>query len=140
MTPRPDIAKAIAMHFLGTPYRWGGDDPSSFDCSGFVIEILKSVGLLPGAGDWTAAGLWGRFKDYEVDKPYDGCLVFWQNLSGKIIHIEYCISSELSIGAAGGGSKTQSDADAWQQNAYVKIRPMSNRKGIHGFIDPYLSL
>jgi len=30
-----------------TFYLWGGDDPlAGFDCSGFVIEILKSVGIL----------------------------------------------------------------------------------------------
>ena len=35
-----------ALAYLGTPYVWGGDDPSGFDCSGFVIECLKSAGLL----------------------------------------------------------------------------------------------
>ena len=93
------------MSFLGVPYLWGGDDPSGFDCSGFCIEILKSVGILPRKGDWTASGLYERFKDLSMQEPREGCLVFWANQAGAVIHIEYCINDELSIGASGGGSR-----------------------------------
>jgi len=41
-------------HFVGTFYTWGGDDPSSFDCSGLVVEALKSVGLISRHDDRTA--------------------------------------------------------------------------------------
>jgi len=37
---RREIAAKIAWHYLGTPYVWGGDDFSGFDCSGYVIEIM----------------------------------------------------------------------------------------------------
>lgn len=137
MSSKLDIAREVAFHFLGKPYIWGGDDPSGFDCSGYVIEILKSIGLLPGSGDWTAAMLKERFKDYQVERPYQGCLVFWANTSGHVIHVEYCLSDDLSIGAAGGGSSTVSEAEAWRRNAYIKVRPMRNRKGIAGYVDPY---
>lgn len=133
-----DIAEKIAFRFLGKPYVWGGDDSiSGFDCSGFVIEILKSVGILPRDGDWTAEGLWNRFCDKQVDKPYNGCLVFWTNQEGKIIHIEYAINEILCIGASGGGSKTKTLEDAIYQNAYIKIRPWASRKNVKGFIDPF---
>ena len=47
MNFRKNMAFEIAWHLLGTPYRWGGDDPIlGFDCSGFIVEILKSVGVL----------------------------------------------------------------------------------------------
>jgi cell wall-associated NlpC family hydrolase len=132
------IAREVAMKFLGKPYLWAGDDPmNGFDCSGFCIEILKSVGLLPREGDWTAQMLWDKFKYREVEKPHDGCLVFWKNNSGKIIHIEYAINETLCIGASGGGSKTQTGEDAVDQNAYIKIRPWASRKNVKGFIDPF---
>lgn len=38
------IATKVAWSFIGKWYKWGGDDPSGFDCSGFVIEILIGYG------------------------------------------------------------------------------------------------
>lgn len=130
----------IAWCFLGKPYLWGGDDPSGFDCSGFVIELLKSVGKLPRQGDWTAAGLFKLFQDSACPpgiQPQEGFLVFWANDAGKIIHVEYCLDDELAIGASGGGSRTQTVQDAVRQNAYIKIRPYNTRKRLVGFVDPF---
>jgi cell wall-associated NlpC family hydrolase len=137
-----DVALKVAFSFLGKPYLWGGDDPiMGFDCSGFVIEILKSVGILPRHGDWTAQGLWDRFENVRLKPVYKiepGCLVFWKSSqSSKIIHVEMCINNTLSIGASGGGSKTLTEADAIAQNAYIKVRPFEIRPNIAGFADPF---
>jgi len=113
---------------------------AGFDCSGYVIEVLKSVGILPRKGDWTAQGLWARFKEYPVDIPYEGCLVFWkERQSSRAIHIEICLNDELAIGAGGGGSTTQKVQDAIDQNAYIKVRPFRSRGNIKGFLDPFKS-
>jgi len=135
-----DIASKIAWTYLGTPYVWGGDDPIlGFDCSGFCIEILKSVGILPKTGDWTAQMLWDKFKEKEIDTSHAGCLVFWNNSSKtKIVHVEYAINDALSIGASGGGSATTSVSAAIAQNAYIKVRPFKSRRNIKGFLDPLL--
>ena len=132
-----DIAEQVAFGFLGKPYYWGGDDPmQGFDCSGFVIEILKSVGKLPRSGDWTADGLWDLFPAKRAI-PTRGCLVFWKNSSGRMIHVEYCLSDELSIGASGGGSRTTTEQAAINSNAYIKVRPFRSRSNIGGFVDPW---
>jgi len=125
----------IAMRFLGKFYIWGGDDPSGFDCSGFVIECLKSVGLLPRSGDWTAQSLWNLFQDKKTDFPRGGCLVFWKNNHEKVIHVEICLNDELSIGASGGGSTTITIEDAIKQNAFIKVRPFRSRDNIAGFVN-----
>jgi cell wall-associated NlpC family hydrolase len=135
---RRATATKLAWHFVGTPYVWGGDDPTGFDCSGLCIEILKSVGLLPRVGDWTAAGLYAKFEPRSVLNGDEGVLVFYQTRSGKIIHVEYCIDKELSIGASGGGSATLNPALAAEHNAYVKVRPFRSRDNISGFLDPFL--
>ena len=135
------LATKIAMHFVGTPYIWGGDDPiRGFDCLGFVIEVLKSVGILPRNGDWTASGLWDKFNRHIANSPYMGCLVFFrarEQYNSPIIHVEYCIDGVHTIGASGGGSATNNINDAIKQNAYIKIRPINKDRWIEGYLDPF---
>ena len=130
------LVQRIAFHYLGTFYIWGGDDPSGFDCSGFVIECLKSVGALPRKGDWTANVL--SKKHVSIINPEGGDLVFWYNKSkSKIIHVEICIGKGLSIGASGGGSKTRTIANAMRNNAFIKVRPIASRSGDVKYSNPY---
>lgn len=132
------IAERVAYSHLGKPYIWGGDNPLvGFDCSGLIIEILKSVGILPINGDWTAEGLWRHFQDCVTTMPQLGCLVFW---GSPIRHVEFCLTSRLSLGASGGGSTTTDAAAALAQDAYIKIRPFDTRPGVVGFVDPFKRL
>lgn len=128
----------IAKHYLGTWYKWGGDDPGGFDCSGLVIECLKSVGVLPRNGDWTAHELWIRYR-IRPENPYFGDLVFWhaKNDVNRIIHVEIAVNNKLSIGASGGGAFVKTEKNAQQYNSYIKIRPFDTRKNIKGFANPY---
>jgi cell wall-associated NlpC family hydrolase len=133
-----EIMMDIAWRWLGIPYRWGGDDPmAGFDCSGLVVECLQSVGLIGSREDYSAQGLWYKLKDKQVTTPEEGCLVFWENTDGKIIHVEICISERLAIGAKGGGRQIKSTEDAIIHNAYIKVRPFLSRSRIKGFIDPF---
>jgi cell wall-associated NlpC family hydrolase len=118
-----ELMMKIAWSYLGTFYRWGGDDPSGFDCSGFVIEVLKSVGLLPEGFDGTAQTLHDMF--YPLTFPQIGCLAFRKNASGKIVHVGIVLDpSWLVIHASGGGSNTLTLEDAIKQNAFIKVRPV----------------
>ena len=130
-----EIVQQIAWHYLGRPYICGGDSPEGFDCSGLVIECLKSVGVLPRKGDWTAEGLYQLCKP--VPKPDPGELVFWADESGKHVHVEICIGGELSIGASGGGSWAVDTKEAYKRGAYVKVRPIATRGGIVHYGNPY---
>jgi cell wall-associated NlpC family hydrolase len=38
-------AVALAEHFLGVPYVWGGASPSGFDCSGLVMYVYGLLGV-----------------------------------------------------------------------------------------------
>ena len=138
------MALKIAWAYLGRPYRWGGDDPmAGFDCSGFIVEILQSVGLIERRQDFTAQGLWELFTARgcaldDPDRPYEGCLVFWSQFPATpATHVEMCLDGTLAIGASGGGSRTDSLEAAIDANAYIKIRPFRTRKGIKGFLDPF---
>lgn len=133
------IVLQIATNYLGTFYSWGGDDSSGFDCSGFVIECFKSIGVLSRRGDWTANALYALWLKNEVSIPKAGDIVFWEDShNSKIVHVEIVLNSELSIGASGGGSRTKSREDAIRDNAFIKIRPFRTRAYIKGFFNPYV--
>lgn len=136
-TQKRQIVLDVAWRNWGKFYTWGGDDPSGFDCSGLIIECLKSVGVLPRGGDWTAAGLWDKFQNKQVEIPNSADLVFWENTSFKVIHVEIMVNRELAIGASGGGSFIKTVDDAIKHNAFIKIRPVMSRTGIRGFVNPY---
>ncbi len=138
-TSARDIALWIWENELGEPYIWGGDDPvQGWDCSGLVIEGLKSVGRLPKRGDWTAAGLRNMYEEIDDLDIRPGCLLFWEH-RGKTVHVEivWKIVNDiiLTIGASGGGSRTKTEEDAVASNAYVKVRPA--REGWAAVVDPF---
>jgi len=127
-----------ATRFIGTPYVWGGDDPmAGFDCSGLVVEVLQAVGRLAHGQDYSAHDLYTIFKPFQVDQGYPGCLVFWLNDQGKARHVEMMIDNDLLVGASGGGSSTQTLADAIRQNAFIKMRPLRYRGDNFKIIDPF---
>lgn len=131
-----DHAITTALSHLGTPYIWGGDDPSGFDCSGFVIECLKTAGILSEREDHTAEQLRAKFIGNVIPAPRRGALQFLLGPDGRAFHVVLCLDEYFQIGASGGTAKTTTPADAWRQNAYIKIRPIvGHRHSI--FIDPF---
>jgi len=128
-----EIAIDYIKYFVGHWYKWGGDDPSGFDCSGLVIEMLKSVGILDRGFDTTAEGLRRMFP--AVNKPYRGCLVFYGDT--RAVHVEICLNETLALGASGGGSKTKTVEDAVRHNAFIKMRPIKRNRNILGYVDPF---
>ena len=124
-----EIALAVWERLLFEPYLWGGDDPlAGFDCSGLVIEGLKSAGRLPREGDWSAEALASRFPAVPAEGLHAGCLLFWnRGTPPHIGHVEivWAVLGDqvFTIGASGGDSRTTSLPAAIAGNSYVKIRP-----------------
>ena len=114
-----------ALSYLGTPYIWGGDDPSGFDCSGFVVECLKTAGFLAEKEDYTADGLYRRFKRFEINSPREGALIFKLNHESHAVHVAICLDNQFKIEAVGGDNRTISIASSWYDNAFIKIRPIN---------------
>lgn len=129
------LAVRHAERMINLPYIWGGDDPiRGFDCSGLVVEILKSFGILPKVGDWAARQLAKMFP--EVFAPGKGILVFFGS-PGDITHVGFCINKKYMIEAGGGRRDTDDVEDAIAQNAYIRIRPIKSRSDIVMYNDPF---
>lgn len=133
-----DFLIKYAMSFIGLPYRWSGDDSiDGFDCSGFVQEVLSSVGMDP-RGDQTAQGLYDYFKSSDGQRGVlsRGSLCFFGSSETRISHIAIAIDSWRIIEAGGGGSNTVSRAAAAKHNAFIRIRPINSRSNLIESIFP----
>lgn len=132
-----------AYSFLGTPYRWGGDDPmTGIDCSGLAIEVMKAAGLIKGSFDSTAQGLCAELLSKGAVKttaPEELCLAFYGKSDKEITHVGICVSPTHIIEAGGGGSKVIDMKSAADANAYVRIRPIDHRSDIVCVVKPKYS-
>jgi cell wall-associated NlpC family hydrolase len=100
-------AAAIAERYLGVPYRWGGADPSGFDCSGLVMYVYAQLGVhLPHF----AAAQYRDGRHVRMDGLRPGDLVFFDGLNhvgiylggGRFIHAPHT-GDHVRISSLAGG-------------------------------------
>lgn len=135
-----EVVCRYALEWVGTPYRWGGDDHSGMDCSGFAQEILAAAGEDP-PGDQTAQGLFNIFQKSGVLNPrqHAGALCFYGRSATKITHVGFCLNQYQMIEAGGGGSRTKTEADAIRDNAFIRVRLINRRQDLVSIIRPMYS-
>jgi cell wall-associated NlpC family hydrolase len=107
----------VAMQFLGVPYRWGGADPSGFDCSGLIMYAYAKMGVsLPHH----AASQYGMGVAVSRDQLEAGDLVFFNGLG----HAGIYIGGGQFIHAPHSGDvvKISSLSDSWYARTYVGAR------------------
>jgi hypothetical protein len=124
-----EVALDAMKRYLGVWYKWGGSDPSAFDCSGLACEYLKSLGIMGRRTDATAQHLADVLPTHLSSKFNPGDLVFFGPNKRNIVHVEICLTRYMTIGASGGGSKTLTVADAIRDGAFVKVRPIVGGRG-----------
>lgn len=116
-----------AMSFIGRPYYWGGCTPmTGFDCSGFVLELLKACGLIEPKKDLTAQNIWSSFMD--KNQPSFGALAFYGRDASNITHVGFCLDDSTIIEAGGGGVDTTTLQRAVERQAFIRLRPIYYRK------------
>jgi len=140
ISTKTSIMVDYACEHLKIPYKWGGDDPTGFDCSGFIQEVLAAVGYDP-KGDQTAHTLYQELlkQGWEECSPEDlireGSILFFGSKE-LITHVSISYDAYHMIEAGGGNSKTKTLQDAINQNAFIRIRPISNRKDLVAILYP----
>lgn len=115
-------AAEYAKNFIGIRYWWGGNDTSAggLDCSGLVLECLRSVGLW-GKEDASAQSIFTSLcsRALAVETIQAGDLLFFGQTRQKITHIAIAISETSMIEAGGGDQKNSS--------GMVRMRPITWR-------------
>ena len=105
-----DSLMAICKSFIGLPYRYGGNDPRGFDCSGYVRYCYKRIGIdLPHhSGGQMQQGIkvdeknaepgdiifFGHYNSKRRSMYISHSGIVYSNVNGKI----YFIHSASSVG------------------------------------------
>lgn len=72
-----------AISLLGAPYEWGGNGPTTFDCSGLVRFIHDQLGIFVPR---TAAEQYSAATPVELNHLEPGDLLFFR-IKGRISHV-----------------------------------------------------
>jgi cell wall-associated NlpC family hydrolase len=109
-------AITFAAANLGAPYRWGGNGPGGFDCSGLTREAYRAAGVpLPRvAQDQYDAG-----PRVPAELPLEpGDLIFFGSGPRDVSHVGLYIGSGFMI-------------DAPHTGAFVRVDPTPTTSGAH---------
>ncbi|MBP7586046.1 MAG: C40 family peptidase [Spirochaetes bacterium] len=91
-----------ARQYVGTPYRYGGESPGGFDCSGYVMYVYQKNGIdIPRTAQDQFRG--GRRITRRHLKPGD--LVFFQTSRTAISHVGIYAGRNRFIHAPKPGKK-----------------------------------
>lgn len=107
-------ATAIASRMLGKPYRYGGESPSGFDCSGLVYYAFQQAGYrVPRTSRQ-------QYRDSLPVKPAymrEGDLLFFR-IEGKVSHVGVYLGKRQFIHAPSSGKRvmiTSLDEPYWKE-------------------------
>lgn len=111
---------ATANRFMGVPYVWGGEDPSGFDCSGFVQYVYAMHGVrLPRTADIQFGA--GRAVPRGQEQPGD--LVFFETYAPGASHVGIYLGSGSFIHASSVGFvRVSSLSEDYFQSRYLGAR------------------
>ncbi len=108
-----------AQKHLGKPYKYAATGPSSFDCSGFVYAVHKSLGILIPRTSLDQSQIGG--KKLSQEQLSVGDMVFFDtSLKGHVNHSGIYLGNAKFIHASSGKafSVTISDMNGWYKNKF----------------------
>ena len=110
-----------AVQHTGTPYEWGGNDPSGFDCSGLIWYAYREAGVVPNSfpdGTWNQQQ-WAHDNAhvfYDLGDALSGDILFWE---GDINHVAIHLGHIKVFHAPSSGRVCQTDhRDSVRSGAY----------------------
>ncbi|MGB4098347.1 MAG: NlpC/P60 family protein [bacterium] len=111
-----------AHRFIGSPYRWGGTQPSGFDCSGLTLTVYRLNGIVIPR---TSAEQYDHGRAVSRRRLKPGDLVFFSTGKNKrVSHVGIYIGNRRFIHAPGKGRQVQeaSLSDTYYKNTFAGAR------------------
>lgn len=112
------LAASLASRQIGVPYRYGGNSPSGFDCSGLVYYVYGKLGVdLPRKSrEMASVG-----QQVPVHALLPGDLVFFRVNKPGVSHVGIYIGNDKFVHATKSGDPVRKDsiANPWWRERFV---------------------
>lgn len=95
-----ELAAQYALDMKGTPYRYGGNTPRGFDCSGLVQYSYARAGArVPRSTE----GLWSFSRPISTHSLRPGDLLFFNQLGKRSSHVAIYVGRKRFVHAPSTG-------------------------------------
>lgn len=118
-------AAANALRMIGTPYRWGGESPGGFDCSGLVYYSYGKAGATVPR---TTSQLLHASRPVSLQHARTGDLLFFSS-AGKPSHVGIYLEDGRFVHAPSSGKRVEiaSLQSSWYQRNFVRAGRIASR-------------
>jgi cell wall-associated NlpC family hydrolase len=119
-----DLAASQALKMVGKPYKYGGSNPSGFDCSGLVLYSYKQAGVaLPHGTDKQRS----KSRLVKVSELRRGDLLFFNQEGKKYGHVAIYAGNGKFVHAPSSGKSVRTDRldnPYWKKHLSEARRPV----------------